>query len=283
MTGWIKLHRVISNHWIYQNSQYFHWWVDILMEVNHTPSKSVIGSRVIECGIGEKLYSLDTWAQRWKTNKSKVKRFFDLLQSQGMIEVKSETKTTRIKVCNYEGYQCFDSVSETQMIQNRNGSETQLKPIKELKNDNNIKLLSLSEPEEFDPLHFYIAKSFHNLFIEARGLTKTLKDVNANSYIKTIRLLMEKDGATVEQLTAIRLYFEDGSKKLKGVNSFWIENTYSVSNFRESGDDGVYRWDRIAQEVKKWLQIDGNHKRVTEAVEMLNEKVEQWKMQEVHI
>lgn len=138
MSGWIKLNREINNHWVFQNSDYFKWWVDILLEVNYAPSKVVIKGKVYECGRGEKLYSLDTWATRWKTNKSKVRRYFDLLQKENMIELKNETQTTRLKVCKYEDYQETEKESETQTKHKRNANETQTTPIKESNNNNNI-------------------------------------------------------------------------------------------------------------------------------------------------
>jgi len=131
MSGWIKLNREINNHWVFQNSDYFKWWVDILLEVNYAPAKVVIKGKFYECGRGEKLYSLDTWATRWKTNKSKVRRYFDLLQKENMIELKNETQTTRLKVCKYEDYQETEKESETQTKRKRNANETQTTPIKE--------------------------------------------------------------------------------------------------------------------------------------------------------
>lgn len=131
MIGWIKLSREINNHWVFQNSDYFKWWIDILLEVNYAPAKVVIKGKVYECGRGEKLYSLDTWATRWKTNKSKVRRYFDLLQKENMIELKNETQTTRLKVCKYEDYQETEKESETQTKRKRNTNETQTTPIKE--------------------------------------------------------------------------------------------------------------------------------------------------------
>ena len=79
MSGWIKLYRDLNKHWIWDNSNYLKWWLDILLEVNHTDSKVIIKNKIYECKRGEKLYSLDTWAARWKTNKSKVRRFLELL------------------------------------------------------------------------------------------------------------------------------------------------------------------------------------------------------------
>ena len=138
MSGWIKLNREINNHWVFQNSDYFKWWVDILLEVNYAPAKVVIKGKIYECDRGEKLYSLDTWATRWKTNKSKVRRYFDLLQKENMIELKNETQTTRLKVCKYEDYQETEKESETQTKRKRNANETHLTPIKESNNNKEI-------------------------------------------------------------------------------------------------------------------------------------------------
>lgn len=131
MSSWIKLFRDINKHWIWQNSDYLKWWLDILLEVNHAPAKVVINNKIYDCNRGEKLYSLDTWAHRWGTNKSKVRRFLQLLQNDNMIVLKSETQTTRLIVCKYDTYQDMRHANETQMKHKRNGDETHLTPIEE--------------------------------------------------------------------------------------------------------------------------------------------------------
>ena len=135
MSGWIKIHRTITHNWVWQNSDYLKWWLDILIEVNHTPSKTLIKGTLYECLRGQKLYSLETWAKRWDTNKSKSRRFLKMLEKDNMIVFKSETQTTRITVCNYDSYQSFENDNETQMKRKRNASETQVKTIQECKEE----------------------------------------------------------------------------------------------------------------------------------------------------
>jgi len=135
MSGWIKIHRTITHNWVWQNSDYLKWWLDILIEVNHTPSKTLIKGTLYECLRGQKLYSLETWAKRWNTNKSKSRRFLKMLEKDNMIVFKSETQTTRITVCNYDSYQSFENDNETQMKRKRNASETQVKTIQECKEE----------------------------------------------------------------------------------------------------------------------------------------------------
>lgn len=155
MSSWIKLFRDINKHWIWQNSDYLKWWLDILLEVNHAPAKVVINNKIYDCNRGEKLYSLDTWATRWGTNKSKVRRFLTLLQNDNMIVLKSETQTTRLTVCKYDTYQDMRHADETQTTRKRHADETHLTPIEEGKEEKEGK-------EETNTINFDKLLSFLN-------------------------------------------------------------------------------------------------------------------------
>ena len=134
MSGWIKLHRSITNHWLYTEKRKFskfEAWNDILLTVNFSPAKTIIKGKIINVHRGESILSLESWGERWKWNKSSVKRFFELLKKDGMIELKNETVTTRLTVCKYDTYQSKENENETQVKRTRNASETQTKPIEE--------------------------------------------------------------------------------------------------------------------------------------------------------
>ena len=133
MSGWIKVHRQLSNHWIWDKPEYLKWWLDILMQANIEPKKVLIKNQLIEINRGEVVYSYETWANRWKINKSKVLRFLKMLEKDSMIVLKSETVTTRITICKYDTYQGERNDIETQVKRTRNASETQVKPTKEVK------------------------------------------------------------------------------------------------------------------------------------------------------
>jgi len=134
MSGWIKIHRSITDHWLYTEKRKFskfEAWNDILLTVNFAPGKIIIKGKIILINRGESVLSLESWGKRWKWDKSSVKRFFDLLKKDNMIELKNETVTTRLTVCKYEDYQSSENANETQTKQKRNASETHVKPIKE--------------------------------------------------------------------------------------------------------------------------------------------------------
>jgi DNA replication protein DnaD len=103
--------------------------------VNHSEQKVNLKGTVLTCKRGQTLCSLDTLAKRWNCDKSKVRRFLKLLESDSMIELKSEHITTRLTICKYDTYQGERNADETQVKHKRNASETQMTPNKNDKNE----------------------------------------------------------------------------------------------------------------------------------------------------
>jgi hypothetical protein len=148
-TGYISLFRSIRKHWIWQDAEKLKWWLDILLEVNHKPQKVLIGGKLIECKRGQSLNSLLTWAKRWRTNVSKVRRFLYLLKSDSMVVLENVSKTTRLTVCKYDSYQGRRNDNETEMNFKRNGSETQANTNNNDNNDNNSIGAIAPKPKSF--------------------------------------------------------------------------------------------------------------------------------------
>ena len=144
--GYISLHRKITENWIWDDPMYVKAWIAILLEVNHASRKVVLGSRVFTAERGESLKSCESWAaifgQGW--DRFKVRRFFKLLEQDGMIRTKNERKTLRVSVVNYKAYQeprtknaqkshelrtnVHEPCSQTIMIKNENNEEEGRQP-----------------------------------------------------------------------------------------------------------------------------------------------------------
>jgi hypothetical protein len=106
--GWVKIHRRIKDHWIWDDPVYFKAWVAILMQVNYDDTKVIIKKKLIECKRGQSLLSLDSWSKvvgkKW--TKKKIRHFFKLLGTDKMIITENMDRiTTRLTVCNYDNYQ----------------------------------------------------------------------------------------------------------------------------------------------------------------------------------
>jgi hypothetical protein len=109
----------------------FEAWNDILLTVNYSEAKCLIKGKLYIIKRGESILSLDNWAKRWGWDKSKVRRFMDLLKNDGMIYLKTDNITTHLTVCKYEDYQDSSNASETRTKHKRNTNDFQTTPIKE--------------------------------------------------------------------------------------------------------------------------------------------------------
>jgi len=146
--GWIKLHRKIQDHWLWEDPVKLKWWIDILLTVNHKPVKINIGYDLIECDRGQSIMSLSRWAERWKVSRHTVRNFFDLCAKDGMISRKVYSKTTQITVCNYDDYQ-LTLRNEGQMKDKLRTDEGQMRDTnKKDKNSKNIKEKEINKEKE---------------------------------------------------------------------------------------------------------------------------------------
>lgn len=213
MSGWIKVHRQLTNHWIWEKPEYLKWWMDILMQANIEPKRVLIKGQIIEVDRGEVIYSYDTWANRWKISKSKVVRFLKMLEKDSMIVLKSETITTRLSICKYDTYQGERNDSETQVKRTRYASETQVKPtkeVKELKNEiNKDSLLSFVEIEAEMAKEKPLKRPYFKRMQEIYNLDdSTLKEA-----FKKWSTLKEGEAMTIDKAqNSFNLYLQNQSK-----------------------------------------------------------------------
>ena len=209
--------------------------MDILMQANIESKKVLIKGQLIEVGRGEVIYSYDTWANRWKINKSKVVRFLKMLEKDLMIELKNETVTTRLIVCKYDTYQGERNESETQVIRRRNADETQVKPTKELKElkkeiNKNI-FLSFVEIEEEMAKEKPLKRPYFNRMQEIHNLDqKTLKDL-FNKWV----LLKEGEAMTIEKAqNSFNLYLQNQAKNKSYSNGEIEKPKYEKSTLKDN-------------------------------------------------
>jgi hypothetical protein len=142
--GWIKLHRQITEHWIWEEKPFSKGqaWIDLLLQANHQDKKAVIGNDIIEVKRGSFVTSIRKLSERWGWSNTKIKNFLNLLQNDGMISYFSDAKKTVITIENYSLYQDLNDTKTTQKRQTNDTETTQKhtnKNDKNDKNDNNIK------------------------------------------------------------------------------------------------------------------------------------------------
>jgi hypothetical protein len=142
MAGWLKLSRDINKHWIWEDVNYLHAWIAILINVNFEDKKVLIQGELLECKRGQSLLSVGNWIKEFRTKKSltfwtpqRVKTFFNLLQEDEMIIIEGLHKTTRLTVCNYEFYQGSQLTDNSQITNKELADNSQITTTKEREED----------------------------------------------------------------------------------------------------------------------------------------------------
>ena len=116
--GYIKLYRAIQQNplWLSETFTDSQAWIDLLMLANF--KDNFINVRGIRFPVSRGMvgWSEIKLAVRWRWSRGKVRRFFNFLIHQNMIEIVQQNKylTTLIKIINYDIYQGNDTVELTE-------------------------------------------------------------------------------------------------------------------------------------------------------------------------
>lgn len=155
MSGWIKLHRQIQNHWLWLSEKPFDKrsaWIDILLLANHDDNKILLGNELVTIKRGEHITSEPILADRWGWSRTKVRNFLNLLEKDGMlVNQKEGKKRTRLKVLSYNDYQGLENNEKTTEEQVKDNEKTSGEQGEDInKNDKNDKndIYILTESEE---------------------------------------------------------------------------------------------------------------------------------------
>ncbi len=189
MNGWIKLHRQVIEHWIYQDAYYFRAWMYFLIRANHSDTSILIGANLVEISKGAFITSLNNIASDCNMSLQKTRTFLKLLEKQAMIKKESTTKLTKITICNYADYQVLQQTNNkpiTNQQQTNNKPATTDKNVLEcLENENTVK-------EEIKPVFVFkneliklgVEKQIVEDWIKVRKLKRAANTQTAFNSIK---------------------------------------------------------------------------------------------------
>ena len=183
-------------------------------------------------------------------NENHTKKAMAFLRETGRITTEKELGGVLITVCNYEFYQnpknyertnesTTDGTNEEPM-KNHTPPDNNKKDKKDKKEKekriNNI-LLSQVDASTFDEKekkYYEIAISFWELIknnlLKADITTSTVDNADCNKWINPIRLLMEKDGRSLNEIREVWGFLKD--------DDFWGENIRSTAKLRKKNRDG---------------------------------------------
>ncbi|MCY8971474.1 Replication protein O [Bacillus atrophaeus] len=234
MIGWIKLHRSVQDHWIYQEKRKFskyEAWLDLLMMASHKDNKFVLGNELYEVKRGQFISSIRKLGERWSWSNTKVTQFLDLLRKDEMIDFKKDTKKTLITIVNYGVYHDSDEEKKT-VIEHKNDTKATQKHT--IKNDKNVKNEKNIKPSR---LKYEICdmENAEYLFKEIQKNNPDAKKPNFEKWANEFRLMRERDKRTDQQIK----YLINWSQQ----DSFWKTNILSPASLRK-------QFDRLVTKIK---------------------------------
>ena len=115
MNGWIKLHKSITEHWLWDDPVVLKAWIDLLISVNYTDKKILFNGKLIVVKAGQILTSIRKLSERWGCTRRKANRIVQLFTEDNMVELKTNRNGTLLTIVNYGKYQDMrDTESTTQ-------------------------------------------------------------------------------------------------------------------------------------------------------------------------
>ena len=178
-SGWISLHRKILDNPILARSRIysrFEAFVYMLLKANHKDNKCVIGNVLVKVDKGSFITSQKKLMKQFRWSSSKLRGFLKLLESDNMIELKTNTTFTHLTIINYSSYQNLESAKETQKKRKRNTNEMQKKTNNNDNNENkeirekkfNDKVKELFD-EKYPSVDISVLEDFCNYWTESNN------------------------------------------------------------------------------------------------------------------
>lgn len=134
MSGWIKLHRSLMDHWIWGEPEAVVFWLSLLMDANHTTVKKLFNGALVEIQRGQLLFGLESFEKKTGVSIRKMRRYLSMMEKECMIDRQKRNKYSLITIANYEKHQTTDSQTATERQANDNQAAT-LKNVKNGLND----------------------------------------------------------------------------------------------------------------------------------------------------
>lgn len=113
--GYIRLYRSLYDNFLWKDKEVFDRrsaWIDLLFMANWQPTERLVNGVLIKLKRGELFASVRFLATRWGWSINKVRRFLTLLETQGMVTQKRNTKGTVIRIEKYDYFQGGEHTDE---------------------------------------------------------------------------------------------------------------------------------------------------------------------------
>lgn len=255
MSGWIKLHRSITDNQLYFKEPFNKTlaWIDLLLLANHKDDYFFVRGVKVDIKRGQVGWTDENLGKRWTWSRGKVKRYLLFLQKEGQIVLQPSNVTTLISIVKYEEYQVNDTTDRSadrsadgsadgQQIGQQVDVNKNDKNEKNEKNNNRVGKKPTARNEESNAIWYELV----NLWI-------TEEDPNILNGPTRKRYF---DIMSIEQQQALLDTIKGFGKHVKFLKKTWISVTFKNHNMNE-----IFLLNEIAREKKAIEKRVGNDSR----------------------
>ena len=189
--GWIRLYRKLQECWVWEDKEPFDKrsaWIDLLLTANHADAKLLFNGELITVQRGQILTSVRKLSVKWKWSVNKVYRFLKLLESDKMLQKKSNKDRTLLTIVNYSVYQGGEYTNEytngnsdgytdgsTNEYKSETPTDTPSEHKQECNNDKNVKNVNNNMREKKPKKKYYDDPNLDSAFKEFLSMRTKIK------------------------------------------------------------------------------------------------------------
>lgn len=204
MSGYIKLHRNIEHHWIWQNPRRTQWWIQLIFMAAWEPQQVSFGNETFTLQRGQIATTYRILTGRFSCTNQAVFNFLAILEKHKMIIKETSHKMTLITIVNYELYQQDIVVSENQDATKKTASskrkierkvERKIEQIKEERKEEEKNIINSSHLSRARDLEFFEELKISESFFEQCAMTLKIEIPALKEYLDMFSaemLLQEK-------------------------------------------------------------------------------------------
>ena len=236
MSGWIKVYRSIFDDEWYFSEKFTREqaWIDLLLLAEYKPKVFMIRNNKVHLERGQLAISIRNLSERWKWGINKVQSFIKELEELERIDTQKSHLVNIISICNYDIYQEYNPLTDTQ-------TDTQTDtPLRNIKNN-----------KEYNKEANASTSSCDDSAIDFNKLMSYWNDKMANKAIPRIKSMSKKRKSMVN--ARIQEY---GKRAV-----FDVINYTSESLFLNGGGDkgAVFDFDWVFRPNNFLKVLEGNY------------------------
>lgn len=240
MEGYIKVYRKMIHSPIWHDPDLFRLWMYCLIKASHKDRKVLVDKQEIELKSGQFVTGRFSLHQefnqgippRKQTKDTTLWNWLKKLESMGNIDIKSSNKYSVISIVNWCEYQ---ETLTTDSQQNDIGLTTDSQQIDTNKNVKNVKNEKKKNSRKYiyDDTHYQLSLFFLK---QIRNNNPEHREPNLEAWSSDIRLMMEQDNRTEEQIRYLMKWVQE--------DDFEKVNVLSPNKLRK-------RFDQLVMKVKQ--------------------------------